>query len=40
MIPCDFWLMAEGYNEGHTATGPGANAPSMDEARELVEKYG
>lgn len=42
MIPRDFWLMVEGYNATHSgaASGPGANAPSMDEAMDMVRKYG
>lgn len=42
MIPRDFWLMVEGSNDAHSGakTGPGANAPSMDEAMDLVKRYG
>jgi len=40
--PRDYWLMRDGYNEAHSvaATGPGATAPSMTEAMEMVKKYG
>lgn len=42
MIPRDFWLMVEGHNDAHSGakSGPGANAPSMDEAMDLVNEYG
>ena len=42
MPPRDYWLMVQGYNDAHSGEGssPGANAPSMAEAMDLVNKYG
>lgn len=40
MIPRDTFLVFEGWNEAHSPKAPGADAPSLEEARALAERYG
>jgi len=40
MIPCDWMLVKQGYDEQAQAQKPGAAAPSDAEVAKLVERYG
>jgi len=40
MIPRDTFLVFEGWNEAHSPKAPGEDAPTIQEARALVERYG
>jgi len=39
MIPRDVFLVFEGWQNAHNPDKAGAKAPTIDEARELAEKY-
>ena len=40
MIPRDTSIVFNGWNAAHRPPEPGANAPSLDEAKALAERYG
>jgi hypothetical protein len=40
MIPLDAFLVFDGWNEYHAPKKPGSDAPSLEEARALAERYG
>lgn len=40
LIPRDLFLVFEGWEKAHNPEKPGANAPTLDEARDLARRYG
>lgn len=40
MIPKDTFLVFEGWQNAHSPKKAGANAPAIEEARELAMRYG
>ena len=40
MIPLDWFLVFEGWNDAHGPQKPGANAPSLEDVQDLVRRYG
>lgn len=40
MIPRDTFIVFDGWNEAHSPKKPGSDAPSIEDARALAERYG
>ena len=40
MIPRDVFLVFEGWQKAHSPKKPGSDAPTLNEAKELAQRYG